>query len=1012
MSASLKLVRRAHLAPTFATDVEQERVIAHRGSLGVFGAAGTGKTRTLIRAALSRMEGGQDPNSLLIITYGRESASIIRDEIAISAKSTATNPLARTFHSLAFSILNEKLSPQDPMYILVSGAEQDAFISEMLESGFDKSDWHADLALAKGTQGFVREVRDLILRGTELGLFPDDLKKLAHEMNEPYWAGAADFWRSYSDVMNLRSASVGETLIRIDPSAIIVEAILRLKSSPELLAKYRAMFTTILVDEFQESDKSQRELLDLIAPTDTMLFVDSHSAVGRFRGADPDSVERYVRDKTSTHIELTTQHRILSDLVEEAAKLSSHAEAAHHIAHAFKRAYLHDGLPWSQMAVLVRNPGLQVAALQRAFAQNRIPLSVDAGAVALADNPAVRPILDIANFALRPHLLTSSNWERVESVLLSEFCGADALELRQIRVYLAQERTEGELKTTTEMALDLLEDPTISVDSQLRPFARLRDLLVAARKASRGPANDMSDVLWAIWDTSMDYNGAKISTLWRERALNGGNKGALADRDLDSVIQLFEAARRFSERAPGARATTFIDQLFDERILSDAIFSKAQKENVVSLLTVHAAKGLEWKFVALAGLQEGSWPNLKERGSLLGSERLVEAERTGLRSPSEIAASAAYGLMKDERRLLNVARSRSASRLLVTAVEAEDLQPSRFFDEIFEDLYGISADEADHAQTQRSLTAQALISELRRTLEGKDESGKDFAAKLLATLAEEGFSAADPQTWLGARELSTDAPVVAPGQSVFVSPSGLQSFEDCGVKWFLEKNGARDGDSTAQLLGTAIHALARMSAQDSTLTLDGAIEKLTQSWSIVDQNVGWFKAAQLGQARAMLERFFDWHRENKRQIVGVEVPFKVEVGRAIVSGSVDRLEEQDGALHVVDLKTGATAVSVNEGAEHKQLAAYQLAVLEGGFSAVTDVTTSGGAELLFVGGERKEAALRSQPTIDRDIVLAEIESAAEGMSSNEFTATLNKNCRTCSVKLICPLQSNGRSVIE
>jgi RecB family exonuclease len=240
----------------------------------------------------------------------------------------------------------------------------------------------------------------------------------------------------------------------------------------------------------------------------------------------------------------------------------------------------------------------------------------------------------------------------------------------------------------------------------------------------------------------------------------------------------------------------------------------------------------------------------------------------------------------------------------------------------------------------------------------------------------------------------------------------LQSFEDCGVKWFLEKNGARDGDSTAQLLGTAIHALARMAAQDSTLTLDGAIEKLTQSWSIVDQNVGWFKAAQLGQARAMLERFFDWHRENKRQIVGVEVPFKVEVGRAIVSGSVDRLEEQDGALHVVDLKTGATAVSVKEGAEHKQLAAYQLAILEGGFSAVTDVTTSGGAELLFVGGERKEAALRSQPTIDRDIVLAEIESAAEGMSSNEFTATLNKNCRTCSVKLICPLQSNGRSVIE
>ena len=1009
MAANLKLVRRAIAVPTFTSDSAQEEVISFRGSLGVFGKAGCGKTTTLIRAALSRMDAGQDPNTVLIITYGRESASIIRDQIAIGAKSTATNPLARTFHSLAFSILNEKLSPEDPMYILVSGAEQDAFISEMLESGFDKSAWHEDLDLARKTKGFVREVRDLILRGTELGLLPEDLKRLAHEMNEPYWNGAADFWASYVDVMNLRSMSVGETVIRIDPSAIIVEAINRLKSSPELLSKYRSMFTTILIDEFQESDKSQRELLELIAPKDTIFFLNAESAVGRFRGADPDSVERYVREKTSKQITLEKGHRFIGERVEEAAKLASHAEAAQYIAHALKRSYLHDGLPWSEMAVLVRNPGLQVAALQRALAQNGIPLSVDAGALALADNPAVRPILDIANFALRPHLLTPGNWERIEAVLLSEFCGADALELRQIRVKLAKERIDGESKTTTEMALELIEDPTISVDSEFRPFARLRDLLVAARNASRG---DVSDVLWAIWDSSMDYNGAKISLLWRERALNGGNKGALADRDIDSVIQLFESARRFSERAPGARATTFIDQLFEERILSDAIFSKAQKENVVSLLTVHAAKGLEWNFVALAGLQEGAWPNLKERGSLLGSERLVEAERTGLRSPSEIAASASYGLIKDERRLLNVARTRAKSRLLVTAVQAEDLQPSRFFDELYEEIYGISSDEGEHATSERALTPQALISQLRRVLEGGAEGDKEFAASLLKSLASEGFSSANPSTWLGARPLSSDAPVVAQDQSVFVSPSGLQSFEDCGLKWFLEKNGARDGDSTAQLLGTAIHALARMAADDSTLTLEEAIVKLTASWSIVDQSVGWFKEAQLVEARAMLKRFFDWHRENKREIVAVEEKFKVEIGRAILSGSVDRLESDGTSLHVVDLKTGATAISAAETLEHKQLAAYQLAVMEGGFAAVTDIKKSGGAELLFVAGDRADAAHRSQPTVDRDAVAAEIESAAEGMSANQFTATLNKNCRTCSVKLICPLQANGRSVIE
>jgi RecB family exonuclease len=562
------------------------------------------------------------------------------------------------------------------------------------------------------------------------------------------------------------------------------------------------------------------------------------------------------------------------------------------------------------------------------------------------------------------------------------------------------------------MAIDLLSDPTISVDSELRPYARLRDLLTDARKVSRGNVSDVTDVLWAIWDGAKDVTGLKISQQWRDRALGGGNKGALADRDIDSVIQLFEAARRFSERAPGAKATIFIDQLLDERILSDAIFYTAQKENVVSLLTVHASKGLEWGFVAIAGVQEGSWPNLKERGSLLGSERLVEAVRTGLRSQKEIAASASYALMKDERRLFGVARSRAKSRLLVTAVEAEDLQPSRFFDEFFEEIYGVAADEADLAQTQRSLTSQALISELRRTLESSAALNKEFAAQMLKSLASEGFKAADPSQWLGARPLSTSDPVVPSDQQVFVSPSGLQSFEDCGLKWFLEKAGARDGDSTAQLLGTAIHQLAKMSADDSTLTLDGAIEKLTDAWSIVDQNIGWFKDSQLDSAKEMLRKFFDWQRSNARQLVASEEDFKVEIGRAVISGSVDRLEQSGDELYVVDLKTSKYPTSKPDALKNKQLQAYQLAILEGGFDRVTKITKSAGAELLFVGDGAKSASERAQPTVDRNEIANVVEKAAEGMGAGSFTATLNKNCRTCSIKVICPLQAEGRSVIE
>jgi RecB family exonuclease len=203
-----------------------------------------------------------------------------------------------------------------------------------------------------------------------------------------------------------------------------------------------------------------------------------------------------------------------------------------------------------------------------------------------------------------------------------------------------------------------------------------------------------------------------------------------------------------------------------------------------------------------------------------------------------------------------------------------------------------------------------------------------------------------------------------------------------------------------------------MSADDSTLTLDGAIEKLTDAWSIVDQNIGWFKDSQLDSAKEMLRKFFDWQRSNARQLVASEEDFKVEIGRAVISGSVDRLEQSGDELYVVDLKTSKYPTSKPDALKNKQLQAYQLAILEGGFDRVTKITKSAGAELLFVGDGAKSASERAQPTVDRNEIANVVEKAAEGMGAGSFTATLNKNCRTCSIKVICPLQAEGRSVIE
>jgi superfamily I DNA/RNA helicase len=107
----------------------QQRVINHRNSpLLVTGPAGSGKSETLIAAISARIDEGCDPNTILAITYGRESASKLRDLIATANpnRHTVNEPIARTFHSIAFLILNDHSlntgEIPEKKYILLSGA--------------------------------------------------------------------------------------------------------------------------------------------------------------------------------------------------------------------------------------------------------------------------------------------------------------------------------------------------------------------------------------------------------------------------------------------------------------------------------------------------------------------------------------------------------------------------------------------------------------------------------------------------------------------------------------------------------------------------------------------------------------------------------------------------------------------------------------------------------------------------------------------------------------------------
>ena len=1015
----LKLVRtnlKTDLISDEKLTQQQKQVINHRGSqLLVLGSAGSGKSSTLVKAIANRISSGEDPNSILAITYGRSSANKLRDQIASAnpEKHTVNEPIARTFHSIAFLILNDQLANNDgadKKYVLLSGAEQDAQIRQLLlldAQNPSATTWPAELIPALTTRGFAKELREFISRATERGSSPAELKKYAAKYGQKYWPPICDFWQRYLESMALRDSTTSASLNRIDPSEIIIAALEKLENNSALLDKYRKLFKVIYVDEFQESDRGQRKLLQLLSGQELVIFADPASAVGRFRGADPDNLLNDLDQfGIKNKITLTATHRNPGE--PNVALLSSVSDEANYIAHQFRSAHLLKGVPYSQMAVVLRSPGAQVSALVRAFASSSIPVEIDAAALSLADNPAIKPIITIAQIALGELKLIPGNWEQIEELLKSEFAGADAISIRQMRIALTKEQKNEVIKSSTELILDALTAPTTDLPwEQLTSLKRINDLIKEAKKVL-SKSQDISDLLWSIYSNAKNYEGELISNYWRSQALSGGGRGVIADQKLDALITLFEVARRFSERMPGSKPSLFIDQLLGEKILADSITTSAQRDEVVKIMTVHSAKGLQWRYVALAGMQEGNWPNLKQRGSLLGSERLVEIFRHGISNPAQLEAISASGLAEDERRLLNVALSRASEKIFITAVLQEDNQPSSYFDKF-------AGEQTQITQTQRAITQPALVATLRSIAnKSSNKEELDFAIKALKTLEVNGVSAANPKNWVGAINLSTQLPVVTNEEVLRISPSSLESFTECSLKWLLEQSGGKDADSTAQVLGTAIHVITAQLKEQPDLTLDQLEAKLKGAWSLIDMNKGWIKDYEYRRAAEMLGKFFKWNLENKNTLVGVEERFEFTLGSAIVSGSIDRIElTAENKYYIVDLKTGATAISHENARENKQLQSYQLAVVNDGFKNKLDHQEVSGAELIFVGDfKAKEAKPRQQEKIDSKAVTDELIQISAGMSDKTFTATINERCRSCAVKSSCPIQPQGRSVIN
>jgi len=1055
---SLTLLR-APLAPEISFDQKQQEIIAHRGSpLIVLGGPGTGKSATLVARAKSYISSGVNPNKILVITFDRHRATELNDEIFAQFRETTEGSLVKTFPALAFAILRlyrAKSGAKPPR--LRTGAEQDYLIRELLAGSYEKNPhgWPEHLRQASQTRAFATQLRDLISRTIEQGISDEELAALGKAQNFPLWKSAASFMREYTQVSGLEQENA------YDPSEMVFQATRALKEDPVFREDIRTRHEVILVDEFQESDQSHRHLLSLLYRDELTVFLDPDSAVGRFRGADPESLpdifdlycsadkspaqkkilnhdyratqalntltnqiaSGFTFSRVIEHRKRTCERVTIGDAQAlQIAQCESVHDEARFIAEKFQQLHLRDGVPYGEMAVIIRSPSTRATTLRRVFASMNIPVREEIQSLPLISQPAVAPLISLATlaFALSRGTVTPEKVEEllpnqlIDELFLSRYGGADFLTLKRMRATLINAREEGDTRTSYQILRDNLVFSLSELDwNEFAPVKRIAELINAGKKSAR-PGATSEDVLWAIWASATDEFGTPLAQSWQRDAIAGDEN---ADRDLDGVLALFEAAARYADQRPGNSGDSFIRQLSHESIASDTIAAKAQRRDVVSILTTHAAKGRQWSVVAVAGLEEGIWPNLTPRGSLLGSERLVETLRStsaNNRTAREFQLAALSALKDDERRLFYNAISRARDYLIVSATAAEESRPSQFFNEIVE-ILGLDQSEISSQSGSSYLTPSRLVAKLRSIAEREIDSELGRAAiSVLAYLHRSGVRVANPETWYGARELTTNEPLFTEAEPIKISPSSLETLHKCPLKWAFEYAGGRDSDSSAQIIGTSFHAIAAKLKDGATLTQ--LREELTLLWDQLANRMeigsGWVAKTQLQRALVMLENLVAHQEASGRTLIGVEERFTVQVGKVTISGSVDRLEiTENDELFVVDLKTGKNPISVKDGHEHPQLKLYQLAITEGKFNELSPSTISAGAELLYpASGPKWSKSLRSQPKIDAGEVREMVIKDGETVSAQTFVATENDLCRNCNFISSCPVQPEGRSL--
>ena len=897
-------------------------------------------------------------------------------------------------------IADSRVRSGGPRPVLLTGSAQDDILSELIEGYLDGTMERLGRTLALPAwfspetmrlAGFRSELRDLITSLTERGMSSDDLAQLAldpgaavpsGQRHRALWAGAATLIRDYENSRFDRSISGADEREAFDTASALMLATQLLAARPlgrggvDVFDGVRL----VLVDDAQELTESARAFVAQLERQGARIvtFGDPDIATGAFHAGHAEFAVNWrdPGDPAPRAHTLERQYRhdeVLRGAVQRAANglpplgpgdrrrtapfeaadvvgVAEHAvlESTNHendlIAGYLRYAHLIDGVPWSDMAVIARS-STRLDALGRGL--DRVGVQAQTAApIPAANDTTVRAILTMAEGIVR----TEFTEDEVFAVLASPLYRVDSLLLRRLRraCYLAdlavgdgagQGRGGGEVLTAQVNAVlrggaDAAANAALATlansaaAQSARAVGALLEALGRMRDAHAAGAT-IDAVLFEAWSDE------RRERRWRDAALGTGDEAIAMNRRLDAVVALFDRAKRVVEREPTVSLDGFLADWRRDSVVDDSLARRGAVD-AVTLSTPAGAVGRTWRIVVVASVNEGAWPNLRVRDTLLGAGRLDEA-RLAAGAPAHIDRRAA--VLADEQRLLTAAVSRATERLLLTAVRDDENAPSQFIrrldlPELASSFAVAGVDALDYAH----LSIDQLAARLRREAVTQPCAERGVRAAALGRLARHGIAAADPERWFGIRGRSSSTPLVAAVDGelrLTMYPSGIQTFKECAVNWFIDGH-AGGASNLAMSLGTILHAAAEHEADFGTVgdMIDFALAELDH----LEFPAPWLRESNRQLVREAVLSLWDYlKREGVTPIAGERAMELVLERRGDVDvevelrGRIDRIEtHRDDGIRIVDFKTGKTAQTKVD--ENDQLRAYQVAALRGGIS--------------------------------------------------------------------------------